>query len=1507
MTNVVGIIMTVLPKKAISPLTIIFSLALAACSGESTQSDSESSSNLVLAKDDPIAYVQRSVNQTTTANRSRFTQARSSAAQTPLELYSPYHFNPGAKLVERSGIDVDAVNSELLYDYFGSASYDVKDLNVSSDGSKLLFAAHGPINHPTDYSWNIYEYDFESKIIRRIIADNQQANEGQDTNPTYTQNGNIVFSSDRRAGNPDSPVPNIVEVEDAEYCYKVTPKERPSLLHSMTDQGEDILQLTYGNNHDTHATTMKDGRIAFIRWNYSYKLMGDCPLQKNIMPVETLLKVNENTPFGMKRPSRWASDVQCEYSESTPIGEILATNNYTLLRITPDGKSLEQLYETVSVNASEEEFLFIDRIIQGENGQLVALLKHKFKESLGGNLIEFQSPQNTLTDSVFGNVSPRSLIDGDVALYPGQLSKNGWYSALWPYRDGSSRLLVSWSQCLTDNNGVNGFCDNVVADNGLESEYGLWVFDAANNTRSPIVAASRDVVFDDVALSREHTGLEFPFEPFNPDYVDNLDDAQIVCNYPEPENTPPVANAGPDQSVYTGSTVVLDGSGSMDADGDTLSYRWSVVDQPAGANITLSDPSSSSTSFVAGQDGTYTIQLIVNDGQVDSAADTVSIIASAQAVNRAPIANAGADQQTLVGTPINLDGTGSSDPDGDPLLYQWTLVSPSGVNALSDTTSATPTLTPATEGNYVLQLIVNDGQLSSAPDTVTVGVAYPNRAPIAEAGNNQQVSINTNVVLNGSGSSDPDGDPLTYDWTVISPSGSNLVNSNSATPSITVTEYGTYQIQLVVNDGELSSAPDSVSIEVINARPIANAGSDIERDAVQTTLLDGSASYDPEGSALSYDWQVISVPDGSVANLDNATQESPSLIPDLVGTYVVQLVVNDGLLDSVPDQVSITFTDLANTAPTADAGDDQVITMGGTVTLDGSGSTDVDGDPLTYHWTVESPSGVSLSDASLVRPTIDISQFGTYTIELVVNDGRVDSAPDTVVLSFDNVKPVANAGPDQSVSVGDNIILDGSASTDVNGDRLTYQWQLVSQPESSNASLSNANTVSPSLVTDQLGSYEIQLVVNDGSLDSDPDTVIITSPNTTPVADAGDNAVLTLGNPINLDGSGSYDADGDPLTYSWSLISSPAGSSASLNNTDSVTPTLENIDSFGDYIVQLMVNDGSVDSAPDTVILSTQNLPPVAEAGELFTADTGRAINLDGSGSYDPEGSPLTYSWALLTSPPGSSAALTNVTDVNPGLTPDKPGRYIAQLIVNDGVLDSAPDYVKVLVESPVCNVSQTNHREFPVTIRDFTSAHPDFEGTDGIDLGIVAEDLGLDGLPVYAGGSGTLTTNGETAFNQWYRTEAGVNLEVPMTLTMVRQANTTIWQFSDGDFFPIDDDVIAPGTVTWGNTPEAVARGLIHNYHFTLETHLQFDYRGGETFTFRGDDDLWVFINGKLAIDIGGVHVVEEATVNLDDIAEYLGIEPGNSYTFDLFFAERKLIYSNFHFETNLNLDCIE
>jgi len=188
---------------------------------------------------------------------------------------------------------------------------------------------------------------------------------------------------------------------------------------------------------------------------------------------------------------------------------------------------------------------------------------------------------------------------------------------------------------------------------------------------------------------------------------------------------------------------------------------------------------------------------------------------------------------------------------------------------------------------------------------------------------------------------------------------------------------------------------------------------------------------------------------------------------------------------------------------------------------------------------------------------------------------------------------------------------------------------------------------------------------------------------------------------------------------------------------------------------------------------------------------------------------------------------------------------------------------------------------ELQGTIRDFQQSHPDFEYVIQVDPGIVEEDLGPDGKPVYAGNPTTPTTTGQENFDQWYRDVDGVNIAIPLAIPLSPNGDGT-FTYDNSSFFPIDGQ-------GWDN------EGNPHNYHFTYEIRTQFEYQGGEVFSFTGDDDLFVFINGKLAMDLGGVHGALNASVDLDAEAGYLGITVGESYPLDFFFAERHLSESNF------------
>ena len=198
--------------------------------------------------------------------------------------------------------------------------------------------------------------------------------------------------------------------------------------------------------------------------------------------------------------------------------------------------------------------------------------------------------------------------------------------------------------------------------------------------------------------------------------------------------------------------------------------------------------------------------------------------------------------------------------------------------------------------------------------------------------------------------------------------------------------------------------------------------------------------------------------------------------------------------------------------------------------------------------------------------------------------------------------------------------------------------------------------------------------------------------------------------------------------------------------------------------------------------------------------------------------------------------------------------------------------------------------RDFRGSDQDGKPKHPDFEQAITDDRGIVTTTLGADSKPVYAGGpNGTPTTTGKDNFDQWYRDVDGINIHIDVSVPLTPDpARSGVFVYDNDAFFPIDK-------MGW---PDPYAD---HNHDFTAEMHFTFPYRGGEVFNFRGDDDVFVFINGRLAINLGGIHIAEMGSVDLDARAAELGITPGSTYEMAVFYADRHCCDSTFHIETTL------
>ena len=617
------------------------------------------------------------------------------------------------------------------------------------------------------------------------------------------------------------------------------------------------------------------------------------------------------------------------------------------------------------------------------------------------------------------------------------------------------------------------------------------------------------------------------------------------------DNTAPIASINPLTTPQSmGNTISLNGENSSDADNDDITYHWSIVSAPTGSTASITNSSSMVASLLGDLPGDYTIELVVNDGKESSLAVSTTITLT----NTAPVANAGNDQPVDLDGSVQLNGSASSDIDGQILAFQWQIVeAPSGSSAYLDNPgSIMPTLFGIDEpGNYRVGLIVNDGFVESAQDSVLISTN--NVPPVANAGNDiGGRAVGDSVTLNGSASTDRDGDSLSYSWAftdaIPAGSGAAIENPNSAMASFTIDEKGSYEVELTVSDGEASNT-DIVLVNVGNTSPIAEAGANQDVQVDEEVKLSASGSIDIDGDNLSFIWSFIDKPAASSASISNNNSVNASFIPDVAGTYVIQLLVDDGEAQHT-DSMEVYVDAIINQPPIANAGPDQSFDqIGELVMLNGGGSTDPENDTLTYIWTfTDKPSGstVVLIGADTATPSFIPDVAGQYTVQLSVNDGLQSSTQaDSVTINVEtNSTPVADAGADQTdIILGQTVQLEGDESYDPDSDDISYAWSVTSAPADAETSFDDSSSATPTLNLDKAGDYLVQLTVNDGEFDHS-DTMMINVSDGDLDGDGLDSS-FELENGLNpakedSDGDGivdgAEDEDADNLSNQWEAI-----------------------------------------------------------------------------------------------------------------------------------------------------------------------------------------------------------------------------------------------------------------------------------------------------------------------------------------------------------------------------------
>ncbi|PIW65370.1 MAG: hypothetical protein COW12_02225 [Candidatus Omnitrophica bacterium CG12_big_fil_rev_8_21_14_0_65_45_16] len=527
----------------------------------------------------------------------------------------------------------------------------------------------------------------------------------------------------------------------------------------------------------------------------------------------------------------------------------------------------------------------------------------------------------------------------------------------------------------------------------------------------------------------------------------------IYFNGPEPRKAEPIKPApAPVQKttapVNACNRFVFDARQSYDPNKDKITYAWDF-----GDGTTSTEPV---VTHVYETGGRYNVTLTVSDSSGLSCETAVT--KQDVDVNTPPQAAFSGPEVACTNNEIKFNASATKDDQPANLKYFW---------QFGDGTSAEGaevTKAYAKGGLYDVVLTVDDNAgTSCSTDTVSQKVRV-NAAPTAVAGEDVTLYL-TNpgadyaVAFDGSKSSDPNGDQLSYSWNF-----GDGAKGDGAKTSHVYSKPGNYSVRLGVNDNSgLPCAVDNDSINVrLNKSPLADAGQSIATWEANDITLDGSGSKGEEGESLSYAWDFG---DGSKAEGVTATHSYKQ-----GGQYTATLTVNDGQNTPVSEAIDTVKVSI-NSRPVASLNSGKISCVGDQVMFDASGSTDADGDSLKYTW--DFGDGTTESGSSKVSHRY--TKGGKYKVRVTVDDGKggncsTSSTSTTVKV---NTPPIANAGPNLVCCEEQNSSFDGSASSDADGDKLTYSWAYGDGNTGSGPKVSHAYQDS--------GQYRVVLTVDDGS------------------------------------------------------------------------------------------------------------------------------------------------------------------------------------------------------------------------------------------------------------------------------------------------------------------------------------------------------------------------------------------------------------------------------------------
>lgn len=750
------------------------------------------------------------------------------------------------------------------------------------------------------------------------------------------------------------------------------------------------------------------------------------------------------------------------------------------------------------------------------------------------------------------------------------------------------------------------------------------------------------------------------------------------------DNFRPIADAGPDQVTTVTALpalIALDGSASSDPNGAVLSYHWSQTGGPAGS---FSDASAAKPAFNAFGLGTYTLELVVNNGSFNSFADSVQVTVK----NDAPTADAGDDQMYSDLEPVasvTLNGSRSSDSENVALSYHWKQISGWKV-PLSDPNAVNPTFMHPWPGIYLFQLVVNDGLQDSKPDVVAI-VIGPNHAPIADAGLSRYVATG-NVTLDGTRSYDPDGvGTLTYQWRQLSGPAVTMTGTNTAKPVVSVTPKTTVQkcvFELVVSDeGNLMSAPSNVTVTIV-----PNFGSNVlvlnnpPFDPARPTMVSFGGGNCNTGSGMTFggvwdqqaNWITVNTYGPAYAKYGDMLMVYLSSVAPDYKQPIQTIGFSTGNLPAmeVAWYANRTYQDARYAVNRVAMLDAVCSNLGSRVAQ--FHTNRIRGEQCWVDNYISNDPGFSRQPILpgafniICNParnhSYPVQRYATSSLEYtnggltafaylsIIGDGKnyqlntasqkyyfVINATESIVFFNQSLYPGKILAPVKLTGPADGATIDpGGAAFGCESVQNAVGYQLLfgSDPDRvMDYSIISDTPNPPSQIISNLPLEHTWWTVRaydqfGSTIYADPRLIKLPE-NRPPVADAGPDQVIYAGldgmAKVTVNGSTSTDPDGDALGFAWAWAIG-----ANLYQSNGVSLTIEL--PIGVHTVQLMVNDGHVNSQPDEVNITVlpPNTPPMIVCHPLVAVDAtgaeGAAVNVSVE-VQDVEGNALEVVWTL--------------------------------------------------------------------------------------------------------------------------------------------------------------------------------------------------------------------------------------------------------------------------------------